>query len=163
AGLGLLGTYTFYAVVTATASSRLIASFLSSTGIWASPPDGIVLLFVALVLVGVLWLTVSPVRLGPRVLLTGEGATVALSVVVTWVGVMGAGTDEKGLAAFASAGWLFGELGSSYVGVWLGDLISLGAAVSAFGCALACCVGASRLLYAMAGDGVGPAALARVA
>src|SRR4051795_11234987 len=54
AGWGLLGTYTFYAVVTATASSRFLVAFLDGTGIWSSPPDGIVLLLVALVLLGVL-------------------------------------------------------------------------------------------------------------
>ena len=246
AGWGLLGTYTFYAVVTATASSRFLTAFLDSTGIWSSPPDGIVLVLVALVLLGVLWLTVSPIRLGARVLLTVEVATVALILIValiilaklaggngpggkgitlspfslpsgtgtstlflgvvfgflsfagfeaaatlgeeakeprrdiprailgtaifgglyfvfvTWVEVMGFGTDAKGLDAFGSSGSLFGDLGSQYVGSWLGDLISLGAAVSAFGCALACLVGASRLLFALARDGVAPVALARV-
>ena len=37
-----------------------------------------------------------------------------------------------------------------------GDLITLGAAVSAFGCALACAVGAARLLFALGRDGVLP-------
>jgi len=246
AGWGLLGTYTFYAVVTATASSRFLVAFLDGTGIWSSPPDGIVLLLVALVLLGVLGLTVSPVRLGTRVLLAVEAGTVALIllvavavlvklaggqgpggsglsgspfvlppgadasavflgvvfgflsfagfeaaatlgeetrhprrniprailgtavfggvyfVFVTWVEVLGFGTDAKGLAAFGSSGSLFGDLGARYVGPWVGDLISLGAAISAFGCALACSVGASRLLYAMARDGLAPPALARV-
>ncbi len=75
---------------------------------------------------------------------------------------MGFGTDDKGLAAFGSSGSLFGDLGTQFVGPWLGDLITLGAAVSAFGCALACSVGASRLLFALGRDGVAPAAVARV-
>src|SRR3954469_13132996 len=66
AGWGLLGTYTFYAVVTSTASSRFLVAFLDGTGLWNDPPDAIVLLFVVLVLLGVLWLTISPVRLGTR-------------------------------------------------------------------------------------------------
>ena len=41
-------------------------------------------------------------------------------------------------------------------------MITLGAAVSAFGCALACAVGASRLLFALARDGVLPTGLAEV-
>jgi amino acid transporter len=246
AGWGLMGTYTFYAVVTSTASARFLVAFLDGTGLWHSPPDWIALVFVGLVLLGVLWLTISPVRLGTRVLLTVEAATVALILIVaitvlakliggggphgggvtaspftvqsgtgtstlflgvvfgflsfagfeaaatlgeetreprrdiprailgtaifggvyfvfvTWIEVMGFGTDQKGLSAFASSGSLFGDLGTRYVGSWLGDLISLGAAISAFGCALACAVGASRLLYAMARDGIAPAPLARV-
>ncbi len=246
AGWGLLGTYTFYAVVTATASARFILAFLDGTGAWESPPDGLVLLLVPLILLGVFWLTVSPIRLGTRFLLVVEAATVALILVValvvlgklaggngpggqgitfspftlssdfgtsalflgvvfgflsfagfeaaatlgeetkhprrdiprailgtaifgglyfvfvTWVEVMGFGTDEKGLEAFGSSGSLFGDLGTQYVGPWLGDLITLGAAVSAFGCALACSVGASRLLFALGRDGIAPAAVARV-
>ncbi|WP_051572176.1 APC family permease [Cryptosporangium arvum] len=241
AGWGLLGTYLFYAVVTSTASARFLVAFLDGTGLWDAPPDWIVLPIVAVVLLGVLALTISPIRLGTRVLLIVEAATVALILVVavvvlaqvgadgditvspftvpagtdtsalflgvvfgflsfagfeaaatlgeetrrprrdiprailgtaifggvyfvfvTWVEVQGFGTDQEGLDAFASSGSLFGDLGTRYVGAWLGDLISLGAAISAFGCALACAVGASRLLYAMARDGLAPAALARV-
>jgi amino acid transporter len=246
AGWGLLGTYTFYGVVTATAASRFVLAFLDGTGLWKSPPDALVLVLVPLVLLGVFWLTISPIRLGTRFLLIVEGTTVALIVLValvvlvklaggngpsgqgvtlspftlapgtgasaiflgivfgflsfagfeaaatlgeetrqprrdiprailgtaifggvyfvfvTWVEVMGFGSDDKGLKAFAASGSLFGDLGSQFVGEWLGDLITLGAAVSAFGCALACSVGASRLLYALARDGVAPAGLARV-
>ena len=246
AGWGLLGTYTFYGVVTATAASRFLLAFLDSTGIWSSPPDGLALLLVAIVLVGVFWLTISPIRLGTRFLLIVEGATVALILIValvvlarlaggngpsgqgitlspftlssgtgasaiflgivfgflsfagfeaaatlgeetkhprrdiprailgtavfggvyfvfvTWVEVMGFGADEKGLEAFASSGSLFGDLGTQFVGEWLGDLITIGAAISAFGCALACSVGASRLLFALARDGIAPGSLAAV-
>lgn len=246
AGWGLLGTYTFYGVVTATAASRFALAFLDSTGIWTAPPDGIALVAVALVLVGVFWLTISPIRLGTRFLLVVEGATVALIllvalvvlarlaggdgpsgqgltlspftlssgtgasaiflgivfgflsfagfeaaatlgeetkhprrdiprailgtavfggvyfVFVTWVEVMGFGADDKGLQEFAGSGSLFGDLGTRFVGAWLGDLITLGAAISAFGCALACSVGASRLLYALARDGIAPEGLADV-
>jgi amino acid transporter len=246
AGWGLLGTYTFYCVVTATAAARFVLAFLDGTGIWTGPPDGLVLALVVLVLAGVFWLTISPIRLGTRFLLVVEGATVALILVValvvlaelaggggpggqdltfapftlgagtdtsaiflgivfgflsfagfeaaatlgeetrqprrdiprailgtavfggvyfvfvTWVEVMGFGADAKGLDAFASSGSLFGDLGTQFVGAWLGDLITLGAAISAFGCALACSVGASRLLFALARDGVAPQRLAAV-
>jgi amino acid transporter len=75
---------------------------------------------------------------------------------------MGFGTDDAGLQAFASSNALVADLGTLYVGSWLGDLISLGASVSAFACALACAVGASRLVYALARDDVAPKPLARV-
>jgi amino acid transporter len=246
AGWGLLGTYVFYGVVTATASSRFLVAFLDATGIWKSPPDSFVLVLVVLALLGTFWLTVSPIRRGTRFLLIVEGATVALILVValvvlgklaggsgpgghgitfspftlaggtktddlflgvvfgflsfagfeaaatlgeeakhprrdiprailgtaifggiyfvfvTWVEVMGFGADEAGLKAFQGSGSLFGDLGTTFVGSWLGELITIGAAISAFGCALACSVGASRLLFALARDGVAPASLARV-
>jgi hypothetical protein len=44
---------------------------------------------------------------------------------------------------------------------WVGELITIGAAISAFGCALACAVGAARLLFALSRDGVRLAASAR--
>jgi amino acid transporter len=83
-------------------------------------------------------------------------------IVVTWVEVMGFGADDAGLGAFAKSNALVADLGTRYVGSWLGNLISLGASVSAFGCALACAVGASRLVYALARDDVAPRPLARV-
>jgi amino acid transporter len=83
-------------------------------------------------------------------------------IFVTWVEVQAFGTDDAGQKAFGASGSLLGDLGSQYVGSWVGDLISLGASVSAFACALACAVGASRLLYALSRDGVMPASLAAV-
>jgi amino acid transporter len=73
-------------------------------------------------------------------------------VVVTAIEMMGFGTDDAGVAAFISSPSLLGDLGSSYVAGWVGDLITLGAAISAFGCCLACVVGASRLTFAFARD-----------
>jgi amino acid transporter len=71
--------------------------------------------------------------------------------------VQGFGADDAGIAAFAKSGSLMGDLGTTYVGAWVGILISLGAAVSAFGCALACAVSGSRLMFALSRDGVLPA------
>jgi amino acid transporter len=48
-----------------------------------------------------------------------------------------------------------GDLGTAYIASWVGDVITLGATISAFGCCLACVVGASRLLFAMNRDVVG--------
>src|ERR687886_497885 len=246
AGWGLIGTYTFYGVVTSMAAGRIFSAFLAGIGVWHSPPDWAAFVIAALVLAGVYLLTIAPVRRGTRTLLAIEAVTVLLIVLVglvvlvrlfagngpgghtvtlspftvpggtdpstlflgvvfgflsfagfeaaatlgeeareprrdiprailgtaifgglyfifvTWVEVMGFGTDDAGLTAFGSSNSLMGDLGSQYIGAWLGDLITLGAAVSAFGCALACSVGASRLLYALARDGVLPAGLARV-
>ena len=83
-------------------------------------------------------------------------------VFVTAVEMMGFGTDEAGVAAFIASSSLLGDLGAQYVAAWVGHLITVGAAISAFGCALACAVSAARMLYALSRDGLGPAALARV-
>ena len=83
-------------------------------------------------------------------------------VFVTAVEVMGFGTDEAGVAAFTASSSLLGDLGAQYVAAWVGHLITIGAAISAFGCALACAVSAARLLFALSRDGVGPEVLAQV-
>jgi amino acid transporter len=244
AGWGLLGTYIFYGIVTSMATGIFGSAFLDAVGIWPSPPDWSGFLIGGLALLGVLALTISPVRRGTRVLLTVEGLTVLLIllvafvvlvklaggsggkhltltpfsvapgtdssalflgvvfgflsfagfeaaatlgeearnprrdiprailgtaifggvyfVFVTWIEVQGFGADDAGIAAFAKSGSLMGDLGTTYVGSWVGDLITLGAAVSAFGCALACAVGASRLMYALSRDGLLPARLQQV-
>jgi amino acid transporter len=82
-------------------------------------------------------------------------------VVVTAVEVMGFGAGPAGIKAFSSSGSLLGDLGSSYVGHWVGDVITLGTTVSAFGCCLASTVGAARLLYALSRDTSGPRGLGR--
>ena len=63
-------------------------------------------------------------------------------VFVTAIEVMGFGTDARGVENFIASGSLLGDLGSQFVAGWVGELITIGAAVSAFGCALACIVGA---------------------
>jgi amino acid transporter len=246
AGWALLGTYTFYGVVTSTAAGIFGAAFLDGLGIWTGQPPWAGFAVGAVALLGVLALAIAPVRGGTRVLLSIEGVTVALIVVVsvvilvrlatgtapgghtvdlsvftvapgidtsalflgvvfgflsfagfeaaatlgeeareprrsiprailgtaifggvyfvfvTAVEVMGFGTDEAGVAAFTASSSLLGDLGTQYVASWVGHLITIGAAISAFGCALACAVSAARMLFALSRDGVGPAALAQV-
>jgi amino acid transporter len=246
AGWALLGTYTFYGVVTSMAAGIFGSSFLEEIGAWSHPPSWAPFLIGAIALVGVFLLTVTPVRNGTRILLTVEAATVVLIlivsavvlvrllagtapqgrtftldvftvapgtgvstlflgvvfgflsfagfeaaatlgeearhprrdiprailgtaifggvyfVVVTAIEMMGFGTDATGVAAFAASGSLLGDLGSTYIGAWVGDLITIGAAISAFGCALACSVGASRLAFAFGRDGAAPHRLATV-
>ncbi len=82
--------------------------------------------------------------------------------VVTAVEVMGFGTSAKGVTAFINSTSLIGDLGTSYVASWLGTIITAGAMISAFGCALASTVGASRLAFAMGRDGVLPGRFSRV-
>jgi amino acid transporter len=236
AGLGLMGTYVFYGLVTASAAGIFGASFLDSVGLWNGQPwwAGFVVGAVALVLA--LALTVLPARRATSILLTVEGVTVLLILaiaavvlvrmltgdapggatftldvfkvapgtdsstlflgivfgllsfagfeaaatlgeeahnprrdiprailgtaifggiyftVVTAIEMMAFGTDKSGIAKFIASPALMGDLGTSYIGAWVGDLITLGASVSAFACCLACVVGASRLLFALVRD-----------
>ena len=245
-GWALMGTYTFYCVVTSTAAGIFGAEFLDALGIWTNQPGWAPFVVGAIALAGVWALASSNIRGGTRVLLVIEATTVALILVVsviilfklmtgtapngntvdfsvftipggtglsavflgvvfgflsfagfeaaatlgeeaqeprrdiprailgvaifgglyfifvTAVEVMGFGTDAKGVKAFIGSGSLLGDLGSQFVAGWVGELITIGAAVSAFGCALACVVGATRLLYALSRDEVGPASLGTV-
>lgn len=238
-GLALLGTYTFYAVVTAMAAGRFGADFLRVLGVFGSVDTAphLAEYIVGFIALGLAFaFALAPVRNGTRVLLIVEGVTVALIiitaivivakllggsapsgqtftldvfslppgidlstvalgavfgflsfagfeaaatlgeeaknptrdiprailgvavfggiyfVIVTAVEVMGFGTSDAGVKAFVASGSLLGDLGSTYIAAWVGDVITVGAAVSAFGCCLACLVGASRLLFAVSRD-----------
>jgi amino acid transporter len=245
-GIGLLGTYTFYAVVTSSAAGNLGTAFLTEVGIWPNPPSWAPLVLTAIALIGCWLLAMVPARRGTNILLIVEGATVALIllitaiiairliganapggqhftlqvftftpdsglsgvflgavfgflsfagfeaaatlgeetreprrdisrailgtaifggayfVVVTAIEMMAFGTDAAGVKKFAASGSLLGDLGTGYVGAWAGDLISLGATISAFGCCLACVVGASRMLFALGRDISGERGIGRI-
>jgi len=239
AGWGLLGTYTFYAVVTASAAGIFGTAFLQEVGAWPNPPTWAPWILISVVLALVLLLAVIPARRGASVLLSVEGTTVALIlivtavvlvrllagnapghehftlsvfqptpgtgvsaiflgvvfgflsfagfeaaatlgeeakrptrdiprailgvavfggvyfVVVTAVEMMGFGTSKADVTNFGNSPSLLGDLGASYVGHWVGDVITLGTTVSAFGCCLASTVGAARLMYALSRDTAG--------
>ncbi|MFD9891832.1 APC family permease [Amycolatopsis sp. NPDC059027] len=232
-GIGLLGTYTFYAVVTSSAAGTLGTAFLAHVGVWPNPPSWGPFVLTGVALAGAWLLAVVPARRGTSTLLVVEGATIAVILLVTVViavrliagSAPGGGrftldvftyTSDTGLsgvflgavfgflsfagfeaaatlgeetrdprrdiprailgtaifggayfvvvtaiemmafgsdtAAFHDSSSLLGDLGSRFVGSWVGDVISVGAAVSAFGCCLACVVGGSRLLFALGRD-----------
>ena len=245
-GWALIGTYTFYGVVTSTAAGIFGADFLNALGIWKNQPDWAPFLVGAVALAGIWALAASNVREGTRVLLAIEGTTVALILIVsiivlvklangtapngnginfsvfsipsgtgtssvflgvvfgflsfagfeaastlgeeaqeprrdiprailgvaifgglyfvfvTAVEVMGFGTSASGVKNFIASDSLLGDLGRQFVAGWVGEVITIGAAVSAFGGGLACIVGAARLLYALSRDEVGPASLGTV-
>lgn len=96
--------------------------------------------------------TREPKRNIPRAILGTAIFGGAFFVVVTAIEMMAFGSDA---GAFHGSPSLLGDLSTSYVGAWLGDVITLGAAISAFGCCLACVVGGSRLLFALGRDAVG--------
>jgi amino acid transporter len=246
AGWSLMGTYTFYACVTSAAAGIFGATFLDEIGLWNNHPLWGEFLFAFIALAGAFALASRPAHTAGRILLSIEGITVILILIVaavvlvkivgggapgnqsftldvfsppsgsgigdvfkgavfgflsfagfeaaatlgeetreprraiprailgtaifggiyfifvTSVEMMGFGTDANGVAAFGSSGSLLGDLGSAYITSSIGDIITLGTAISAFGCALACVVGATRILYTLSRDGLGTTALGNV-
>ncbi len=236
AGVGLMGTYIFYALVTASAAGIFGAAFLDSIGVWNNQPWWAGFLVGAVALALSLALTIVPAKNATSILLSIEGVTVIVIIViaaivlvkllggsaphgatftmdvfkvepgtqtsalflgiiygllsfagfeaaatlgeeahhpsrdiprailgtaifggiyftvVTAIEMMGFGADKAGVTAFENSPALMGDLGTSYVASWVGELITLGACISAFACCLACVVGAFRLLYAVMRD-----------
>ena len=243
AGWALIGTYMFYACVTSAAAGIFGSNFLDRIGVWNNPPGWSQFMIAFIALAGAFVLATFPARSATRLLLSLEGITVILIIVVavivlakiiggntpgnqsftldvfkpadgvsigdifkgsvfgflsfagfeaaatlgeetrnprrsiprailgtaifgglyfvfvTAVEMMGFGTDPAGVAAFQASGSLLGDLGSVYVTSSIGDIITLGTAISAFGCVIACVVGATRILYALSRDGLGTPAL----
>jgi amino acid transporter len=85
AAWGLLFTYITYGLGTLCACGHFIATFLSDTGIWDNPPLWAGFLFGAIMAVPVFLLGSRRARVATRVLLSIEGITVALIVVVAAV------------------------------------------------------------------------------
>jgi amino acid transporter len=74
---------------------------------------------------------------------------------------LGFGTDEAGVAAFAGTSSPLGDLSQSYVGAGLEDAINLGATLSAFASALGTATAGSRIMFALARDGLPGSPLGR--
>jgi len=105
----------------------------------------------------------SPRRDIPRAILGTVLGGGLFYTVVSAVEVWGFGTSAAGVASLASTPSLLGHLGSTYVDPAVGDVITAGTVVSAFGSVTASTVGASRLLYALSRDvGGARAPLARL-
>ncbi len=98
----------------------------------------------------------QPRRDIPRAMFGTVAVIGVFYVAVSAIEVMGFGTSKAGLGNFANSPSLLGALGQMYVASWFGDLIIAGTVVSAFGSSMASCVGASRLIYSFARDGISP-------
>lgn len=96
--------------------------------------------------------TREPKRDIPRALkiaIVVVGAFYLLSIVAQSLGY---GTDEAGTKAFSSAGAPYLDLGTAYVGAWMGDLLTVAAIVSLFAIFLGTVSAAARILFALARD-----------
>ncbi|MFJ3234008.1 APC family permease [Streptomyces sp. NPDC086787] len=83
AGWCLLGAYVFFGVVTSSAAGIFGTAFLQDIDVWPHPAWWCPFVLVAVALSAALALSVTPARRATRVLLTLEGATVALILLVT--------------------------------------------------------------------------------
>lgn len=106
--------------------------------------------------------TDNPRRNIPRALFGSVLLTGVLFVIVMFAQTIGFGTDEAGLAAFQGSGSTLGELGETYVAHWFSLLVLVTAVLSAFASNLSSVTSAARLILALARDGFGPPALAKV-
>jgi amino acid transporter len=94
----------------------------------------------------------NPRRTIPRAILAAVAGLSVLYVFGMFTQTIGFGTDAKGVASFAGSSSPLDDLSRSYVGAWLGTLISLGAAMSAFGSALGTLSAGSRILLSLGRD-----------
>jgi amino acid transporter len=86
----------------------------------------------------------------PRAILGAVVIGGVFYILTSAVEVIGFGTTAGDLARFHASGSLFGDLGTNYISAWVGDLVTAGTLISAFGGATACGVGAARLIFAFA-------------
>lgn len=75
---------------------------------------------------------------------------------------LGYGTDEASVATFTGAAAPYNDLGTAYVGAWLGDLLTVAAIVSLFAIFLGTVSAAGRILYALGRDSGGSRGVARL-
>ncbi len=234
AGWALMGTYTLFAVTSATAAGIFTKALVAQLGIWANAPNWFMYVVALAVLAFAFVLAVVPIHSGTRVLLILEAGTVTLVllvcvvtvirligggapnhhgaftlsvfapaqhqdvsslflgvvygflafggfegaatmgdealnprreipvallgtvfigglfyIVTTAVMVMGFGTTTHDLQALVASGSPLGYLGTNFVASWVGDVITIGTIISAFGGVVGLTIGASRLLFAL--------------
>jgi amino acid transporter len=106
--------------------------------------------------------TNEPRRNIPRAIFLAPLAVGVFYLVVILCQTLGFGTDAAGVKAFASSDSPLGELSRLYVGQGLEDAINLGATISAFASALGTATAASRIMFALARDGLPKSPLARI-
>jgi amino acid transporter len=105
--------------------------------------------------------TNEPGRNIPRALFLAPLAVGIFYLFVILAQTLGFGTDAAGVKAFGSSSSPLGDLSKLYVGAGLQDAINLGAAISAFASGLGTATAGSRILFALARDGLPGSPLGR--
>jgi amino acid transporter len=106
--------------------------------------------------------SLDPKRSVPRAIVGTALFAGAFYFIVSLIMVWAYGTSPSELMTLASSDSMVGDAADVYIGVWMGDLITIGGMASAFGTTMAGTYGASRVMYAVADDGVLPTGLAAV-
>jgi len=88
----------------------------------------------------------------PRVLMSTVLFIGLLYILITSAEIVGYGSSRLDISRFLSSTSLLADLSSSFFGAWVGNLLDVLAIVSAFGCALAPILAASRILFALFRD-----------
>jgi len=105
--------------------------------------------------------TAEPRRNIPRAVFLAPLAVGVFDLVEILTQTLGFGTDAAGVAAFSGSSSPLGDLAKSYVGAGLQDAINLGASISAFASGLGTATAGSRILFALARDGLPTSPLGR--
>jgi amino acid transporter len=100
--------------------------------------------------------TNAPRRSIPRAIKIAVVVAASFYLLTIIAQTLGYGTDAAGVKAFRNASSPYGDLATMYVGSGLADVLNLAATISLIGIALACMAAASRVLYALGRDAVGP-------
>lgn len=106
--------------------------------------------------------TDDPRRNIPRALAGSVVLTGILYVVMMLSQTLGFGTDAAGIAAFSTAQSPLTTLSAHFIGTWFALVMAFSAMVSAFASSLSSSASASRMVYALARDGFGPASFGQL-
>lgn len=100
--------------------------------------------------------TEDPRRTIPRALVWTTIVTSMFFIGVTTVAVWAFGVKPNELEKFTASGSVPADIANAYVGDALGDLITLGGAISSFACMIGAQIAGGRILFAFGRDGVLP-------
>ena len=106
--------------------------------------------------------TRDPLRNIPRAIVIVILVSSVFYIAVSAVGVWAFGTSGTEIKQFVASASLPGDIAAAYLADWLGDVITLGGAVSSLACMIAAQVAGGRMLYAFGRDGVLPSRLGRL-
>jgi amino acid transporter len=93
--------------------------------------------------------TDNPKREIPRAIRNAVIATGIFYILCILVQTWGFGATATGAKAFAGSASPLGDLGHTYIGSWMEDLINAGATISAFASGLASATAGARILFAL--------------
>lgn len=106
--------------------------------------------------------TRNPTRNVPIAILATAILVNVFFILVTAVGVWSFGTSSSQMQAFINSPSLPGSMADTYVSTALGDLITLGGAVSSLACMIAAQIAGGRIMFAFGRDRVLPSRLAHL-